>query len=259
MLTHEDCQVTPRPLAAFPSDHEAGIVLPAHSHRRAQLIHAISGVMTVHAAPGSWVVPTGRAVWMPGGIEHEIRTASPIRMRTVFVEPDARPDLPRDCRVLQVSPLLRELVIAAMDLPLAYELGGRDQRIMELILDELRLATVLDLHVPIPRHPRLAALCGRFVADPSRPAEMEGWARSLAMSSRTMARLFRRETGMSFGDWCRRARVLLSLPRLAEGRSILEVALEHGYDSPSAFAAMFRRELGVPPSAYSPRGERGPG
>lgn len=242
-----------RPLFAHASDHEAGTVFPAHRHRRAQLVHAISGVMTVHAAEGRWVVPPGRAVWMPSHEEHEIRIATPVRMRTVFVEPDVDADLPRNCQVLQVSALLRELIVAAMELPPLYDLGGRDQRIMDLILDELKIAPRLDFHVPIPQHPRLARICGQFIADPAQPVDMESWADRLNMSSRTMARLFLRETGMGFGDWCRRARILLSLPRLADGASILTIALEHGYDSPSAFAAMFRRELGVPPSFYSPK------
>jgi AraC-like DNA-binding protein/mannose-6-phosphate isomerase-like protein (cupin superfamily) len=250
-----DCQTTPRPLAALASDQSDGAVVVPHRHRRAQLIHAITGVMTVSAESGSWVVPTDRAVWMPAETTHGIRMAGAVQIRTIYVEPTARPDLPTDCRVIEVSALLRDLILAAIDIPLDYELGGRDERVMELILDEVIAAPRLALHVPMPRHERLAALCAGLIADPAAPAQMEDWAASLAMSSRNLARLFRSETGMSFGDWCRRARLLLSLPRLASGASILEVALDHGYDSPSAFSAMFRRELGQPPSAYL-RGKR---
>jgi len=102
----------------------------------------------------------------------------------------------------------------------------------------------------MPGHARLAALCEALVRDPSLPASLGEWAQRLHMNSRTLARLFQRETGMNFGAWCRQARLLLSLPKLAAGASILEVALAHGYESPSAFTAMFRRTLGVPPSAY---------
>ncbi|MDE1148149.1 MAG: helix-turn-helix transcriptional regulator [Azospirillaceae bacterium] len=248
--THHDCHATVRPIAALAWDYAHGQDIPAHDHDRAQLIHALTGVMTVVSAGGSWVVPTGRAVWMPAGVEHEIRIAGAVAMRTVFVRPDARGGLPDACAVIAVSPLLREAIIAATAIPLDYDAGGRDQRVMDLILDELLAAPRLDLHVPLPRDPRLLRLCQRMIADPSAPDTLEGLAVSAHMSGRTLARLFQREVGMGFGDWRRRMRLLLSLPRLAAGASVLEVALEHGYDSPSAFTAMFRRTLGLSPTEY---------
>ncbi len=248
--THEACQHSPRPIAAMASSHPDGELIAPHHHPRAQLVHAIAGVMTVTSPPGSWVVPSGRAVWMPAGIDHAIRVAGQVEMRTVFVAPDARPDLPRDCQVIEVSALLRALVVSATRIPFDYDVAGRDGRIMELILDEVLLAPRLSMHVPMPRHARLAKLCEDLIADPAAPVTLEGLATDHAMSSRTLARLFHKELGMSFGEWRRRMRLLLSLPRLAAGASILEVALEHGYQSPSAFAAMFKRTFGIAPSHY---------
>ncbi|MGJ7544018.1 AraC family transcriptional regulator [Variovorax sp. LT1R16] len=249
-LRPEEGESTPRAVAVLATDPEGDAFIPPHTHRRGQLIHAISGVMIVSAAAGSWVVPTGRGVWVPGGMEHQIRMAGAVRMRTVFVEPGMRADLGRQCRVIQVGELLRALIVTAASLPLDYAPGGRDERVMELMLDEIEAAPVLSLHVPMPRHARLAALCEALVRDPSLPAALDDWAQRLHMNPRTLARLFQRETGMNFGAWCRQARLLLSLPKLAAGASILEVALSHGYESPSAFTAMFRRTLGVPPSVY---------
>lgn len=150
----------------------------------------------------------------------------------------------------QLAPFLREALVAAIRIPLDYRIGGRDQRVMELILDEIEAAPRLPLTVPMPRDPRLARLCERMIADPAEPVTLESLAAEIHVSGRTLARLFHRELGTSFGDWQRRMRLLLSLPRLAAGASVLEVALEHGYDSPSAFAAMFRRTLGMSPTAY---------
>jgi len=249
-LRPEHGESTPRAVAVLATDAEGHAVIPLHSHRRGQLIHAISGVMIVSAEAGSWVVPPGRGAWLPPGMVHGIRMAGDVRMRTVFVEPGTRAGLGADCRVITVDALLRELIVAAIALPLDYAHGGRDERVMELILDEIERAPALSLHVPMPRHARLAALCEELVRDPALPASLEAWAKRLHMNARTLARLFQRETGMNFGAWCRQARLLLSLPRLAAGASILEVALAHGYDSPSAYAAMFRRTLGMPPSQY---------
>ncbi|WP_316398723.1 helix-turn-helix transcriptional regulator [Bradyrhizobium sp. 33ap4] len=248
--THEACQLTPRPVAAMASSHMDGEFISPHHHPRAQLVHAIAGVMTVRCPQGSWVVPSGRAVWMPAGMDHSIRISGQVEMRTAFVAPDARPGLPSTCEVIEVSALLLALLVSATRIPFEYDTYGRDGRIMELILDEVQSARRLSMHVPMPQHPRLATLCERLIADPSAPATLEELAGGLAMSGRTLARLFHSELGMSFGEWRRRMRLLLSLPRLAAGTSILEVALEHGYQSPSAFAAMFKKTFGVAPSRY---------
>ncbi|WP_175756674.1 AraC family transcriptional regulator [Burkholderia cepacia] len=237
-------------IAVAVSDAASGVLYPPHSHRHGQLIHAISGVMLVHADAGSWVVPTGRAVWVPAGTQHEIRMAGDVQMRSVFVAREVRPSLPGECRVIEVGTLLRELIVTACELPADYDLSHRAGRVLALILDEIEIAPLLSLHVPMPRHPVLAALCTQLVNDPSAAVTLQSWARDAHMNERTLARTFKRETGMTHGAWCRHARLLLSLPRLAAGMPILELALEHGYDSPSAFAAMFRKALGVPPSEY---------
>lgn len=232
------------------SDHLDGEYIAAHQHRRAQLVHAISGVMTIGCPQGRWMVPSGRAVWVPPNTAHEIRIAGAVKMRTVFVESAACGGLPEICEVIEVSMLLREAVIAAVDIPFDYQLGGRDERVMQLILDELEAAPRLPMQLAMPRHPRLADLCAKLIAEPALEMGLEDAARELCVSSRTLSRLFHREVGMSFPDWRRHTRLLLSLPRLAAGVSIFEVALEHGYDSPSAFAAVFKRTLGVAPSVY---------
>jgi mannose-6-phosphate isomerase-like protein (cupin superfamily) len=90
----EDCQRTPRAVSALASDYPHGYYTAPHRHLRAQLIHALTGVMTVTSEHGSWVVPTGRAVWMPAGCYHAVRFFGGVSMRTVYVAPDARPHLP---------------------------------------------------------------------------------------------------------------------------------------------------------------------
>lgn len=228
----------------------AGDEFAPHTHAQAQMILSIDGVMIVRTGDGNWIVPPGRAVWVPAGIRHGIEMAGDVRMRSLFVAHEVRPSLPRECRVIGVSGLLRELILATSGLPADYDLSHRTGRVLALILDEIEIAPSLDLHVPMPRHPALAVLCANLIREPSEPVTLASWASAANMNARTLARIFRRETGMTPGAWWRHTRLLLSLPRLAAGSSILELALEHGYDSPSAFAAMFRKVLGVPPSEY---------
>jgi AraC-like DNA-binding protein len=238
------------PVTVLATDQPARTRFPPHAHSSAQLIYAISGVMIVRSAAGSWVVPTGRAVWLPCDVRHEIEIACDVQIRTVYVAAGARDTLPDSCQVILVSALLRELIVAAVNIRPARDYGGREQRMLELILDEICVAEPLHLYVPMPRHPALVELCAELIAQPSLEATMQDWAFRANMNPRTFARAFQRETGMTHGSWCRHTRVLLSLPQLASGASVLDVALEHGYESPSAFTAMFRKVLGVAPTEY---------
>lgn len=238
-------------LEAYADNYRNEDVVSLHCHAEAQLIHAVTGVMVVSTAQGSWLVPSGHALWVPAGTPHEIRMAGEVHMRTLFLAPDAEPGLGRVCQVIEVSTLLRELIVAATSI--AGQNSPRMLAMLELIRMELLGAPVVAMHVPVPGEARLARLCTDFIRNPSDDSSLQAWAETLNTSARTLTRIFQRELGMSFGEWRKRARLALSLKLLAQGVSILEVALEHGYQSPSAFSAMFRRSLGYPPSHFRPR------
>jgi AraC-like DNA-binding protein/quercetin dioxygenase-like cupin family protein len=244
-----DYQRVPRPVAAMAKEFADGHHIAPHTHERAQLIYAARGVMTIATPQGTWVVPAHRALWMPAGVVHEIRMAGAVSMRTLYVRADAGMLSPT-VRVIAISPLLRELILRACALPVLYDEAGADGRIMTLILDEIAALPSLALDLPMPRDSRLRPVCRALNADPGDPRTLAAWAHSVSASGRTLARLFLKETGLSFTDWRQQARLLAALARLAEGQPITSIALDLGYDSPSAFAAMFKRALGAPPSRY---------
>jgi AraC-like DNA-binding protein/mannose-6-phosphate isomerase-like protein (cupin superfamily) len=246
----QDYQQVARPVAAMAKDFAAGFRVARHHHERAQLVFATRGVMQVTAAGGIWVVPPHRGLWIPGAVEHEIQCTGGVAMRTLYIRPDAAKGLPASVCVLAVQPLLRELILEAVKLPLDYAERDRDGRIMALILDELRALPILPLHLPMPHDPRLVFICDAIMAAPALRRPLAAWGGKVGASSRTLARLFLRETGMSFGAWCRQARLLNALARLAEGQKVTSIALDLGYDSPSAFTSMFRRHLAITPSRY---------
>jgi AraC-like DNA-binding protein len=252
----QDYQRVPRPVAAMPKEFPDGFVIAPHRHERAQLLYATAGTMRVVAAAGGWVVPPLRALWIPAALVHEIRMCGAVSMRTLYIDPGAAPFLPRVCAVIEVSPLLRELILAAMDEPLDYATDGRAGLVMALLLEELRHVDTAPLRVPMPSDRRLLALCRALLADPDTDTTLEAWADRVHASSRTLSRLFQRETGMSFGAWRQQVRLAEALSQLALGRSVAAVARELGYASPSAFTAMFRRALGATPRAYLQRADK---
>jgi len=237
-------------LEALAFDHHDGDEILPHCHTQAQLIHSISGVMLVGAAGTHWVVPAGHALWVPPGTGHQIRMFGKVRMRTLFMPASTWPWGGRDCQLITVTRLLRELLVAASALSPDADNAHRRRCIHELLLVEMHTAQTVGIHLAMPCDPRLQRLCNQVIARPADESGLEDWAQRLNMSSRTLARLFQRELGMNFGDWRTRVRMVLGMQRLLAGASVLEVALEHGYQSPSAFAQTFRRVVGQLPSHY---------
>ncbi|AVC42909.1 AraC family transcriptional regulator [Achromobacter ruhlandii] len=221
-----------------------------HQHRKAQLIYSVRGILNCEIEDGVWIVPPQCAIWIPGDLPHAARGAGETECYCLFVEPDATPDLPKDCCTISVSPLLRELLLRAAGFPELYPLGGREDRLIAALLDELVEAPVEDLHLPMPRDARLRRLAQMMLADPTDKTSKADWAIRIGMSERSMSRLLLHEIGMSFGRWRRHLHVILALQRLTKGESVQTVALELGYENASGFVTMFRKAMGKPPARY---------
>lgn len=245
-----DYQAVPRPVAAMARDLPPHHEIAWHAHPRFQLIYGTEGVMRVDTPKDAWIVPPLRAVWMPPATPHRIRTSGRVKMRTLYIRPDASSRMPADCRVLPVTALLRELIKRATEIPVLYDEQGADGRVMRLILDELASAAHLPYNLPMPSAAPLSAVCAALVDHPRDAGTCEAVARQHGMTGRTLERQFQRQLGMSFGEWCRRAALLRALAWFAEGRAVTEVALDLGYASLSAFSAMFKRETGRTPREY---------
>ncbi|MGE1176133.1 helix-turn-helix domain-containing protein [Pseudomonas sp. BW7P1] len=246
---------TPRTVVAIGTDYSYGYLLPRHTHRRAQLLYGATGVMQVSTHDGNWVVPPQRAVWIPPGVAHEVLMLG-VSTRSVYIEPGAV-DLGECCQVISVSPLMRHLLMEAVELPLTYDVAGRDGVLIDLLLHELQRSAPLPLHIPLPSDGRLLELCQTFLHQPNVHQSPQQWADQLHISLRTFNRLFRQQTGLSFSQWRQRACVVLALARLAAGEAVTRIALDFGYDSPAAFSTMFRRLLGQAPSVWLEASKRG--
>ncbi|MCG6203486.1 helix-turn-helix transcriptional regulator [Rhodopseudomonas sp. HC1] len=223
---------------------------PWHRHDRAQLLYAKSGVLSVTTADGTWVVPPSRAVWLPAHLEHATASHAGVRFRSLLIEAAGTPGLPDTCRVVEVTPLLRELILKLAALADRGDRKDMAEAVSRVLMMELSFLPTQALGLPLPRHAGLAALCETIRKDLARDMAVEEAASLLHMSRASFMRLFQRETGMSFGRWRQQARMQHALVLLAEGESIVDVAFGCGYDSPSAFSAAFRRTLGRSPSTY---------
>ncbi len=239
-----------RPVVSVARDLVPDEIVGLHRHDYAQLLYASSGLMRVQTPVGAWVVPPQRAVWIPPGLAHQVGPIGAVAMRNIYVAPQPAAGVMAECRVISVSPLLRELILAVVALPRDYRLDSPDGRLMRVLLDQIAAARTTALHLPLPRDRRLRAVTDALIADPADRRGLEDWAKAAGASARTLARLFLAETGLSFRDWRRQLRLHEALARLAMGDSVTAVAYAVGYDSPSAFIAMFRRAMGETPGHY---------
>lgn len=236
-----------RPLAAFARDYVEGEAVPPHRHARAQLLYATRGVMRVATEAAGFVVPPGHALWVPAGEPHAVATEGGVAMRALFLRADAAAAGPVAVTALAVSPLLRELILAACAEPLEWDEAGRGGHLAALILDEIARARRLPFRVPEPRDARLLRLTAALRADLASPRRLEDWALVAGASPRTLERLFRRETGMGFARWRQTLRLTEAAARLARGEAPTRAAGAVGYASASAFGAAFRAAFGITP------------
>jgi AraC-like DNA-binding protein len=222
-----------------------------HSHDDwHQLIYASRGVMTVNTATGAWVVPSRRAVWVPAAVEHEIEMSGAVSMRTIYVRSGITVPLPRQCCVVNVSPLLRELILRTVEIGMLNRTIKAHKHLIDVILDQFQELPTIPLNLPMPADARALRIAESLRQRPGDLASLDQLARNTGASKRTIERLFQLETEMSFGKWRQQLRMLHALRLLAAGETVTTAALEVGYDSTSAFISAFKLTVGTTPGRY---------
>ena len=239
-----------RPLLYLSEELAQGSLRTPHEHPRGQLAWAASGVLRVNTGSGSWVVPPSHAVWITGGERHEILVANRAAIRYLFVDPSVLDRLPDHCQVMAVTPLFRELLLRLLSYDLEQPQTAAQQRLVQVLLDELAALQPSPLYLPSGQDRRLLMVMQQLARNPADTRTLPELATLAGASSRTLERLFQAETGLGFQQWRSRLRLLEAVQRLNRGESSASVALSLGYASSSAFVAAFRRYFGQPPQSF---------
>jgi AraC-like DNA-binding protein/quercetin dioxygenase-like cupin family protein len=244
-----DYQSVPRAIAAMAKSFSPGESIPPHAHARDQVLYATEGVMRVATVREAWIVPPDRALYVPAGLEHGVAMRGSVEMRTLYIQPGAARGLPVSPAVMDITDLLRSLILALLAEPVLYDEKGRGGLLAGLILDELSRAQHLQLVIPMPRDERLKRLCKALLDDPARAETLDEWADEAGASPRTLSRLFSSEVGLSFTQWRQRVRFHNAMEAIVRGEQVGAVARANGYESASAFTAAFRKTMGVTPGS----------
>ncbi|WP_336236208.1 AraC family transcriptional regulator [Achromobacter dolens] len=227
-----------------------GLSVPDHVHNEGMLVLVHEGLVMVQSGAEVWTVLPGSLGWIPPGVSHAARWFGEARGSFLYVRPDACARLPDHCRSWPSSRLIDALMerfttSAPGELPEAYL-----EQLFEVLLVEVKQREHAPVLLPMPDDPRLQDLAHTLLGTPDDPSGIDEWAQRLNMSTRTLMRRFRQETGVTLGQWRQQARLLRGLEMLCRGGSVTEAALSVGYESTSAFIGSFRAAFGMTPTRY---------
>ena len=228
-----------------------------HTHEYHQLIYAIDGTTQIETERARYLVPAGRAAWIPLSTPHRTLITD-VEGVSLYFAPETVPDPQRRVRVLAASPVMREMILHALRWPLGASEGDPVAQSFFHTLGMMCsqwLESELLLWLPGARHPGIKRSMDSVAADPGRATLARALA-AAAMSERTFRRTFARETGMTWQSWLTQARIMEAASRLTRGGRVTDVAAEVGYASPSAFAKAFRQLTGESPVDFRKRLER---
>jgi len=237
-------------IASVSAELPHGHVIAEHSHPEDQVLFASKGVMTLRTRQGIWVVPPMRAVWIPADTPHSVNMSGQVSMRTLYLLPGLDRVFPPGCFVMNVSALLKELILHACQFSRLHKRVAAERRVIDILLDQLKSVECVPLQLPHPSDARAVRVAKILLADPAEPRTLRKICKDCGASKRTIQRLFLNDTRMTFTKWRQQIRLIHAMQLLGSGAKVTTAALESGYGSTSAFISMFRKQLGTTPTQY---------
>lgn len=237
------------------SEHTYRELTPTHTHSRAQFLYASMGNIQVFTPNNVWLVPPMCALWIPANVEHSVISLSHVKLNTALVEVSAATLMGKECFIIRVSNLLHELLIrlnqiTQIDPPNIVSSQEISEALQILIFEEIHRANLLSIQIPWPKDKRLLKICQQLLHSPNHSKDLTDWADDIGTSSRTLMRMFQKETGLSYRAWIQQMHITHALSKISNGESIAQISEALGYTNPSAFSAMFKRHLGKTPQQF---------
>ncbi|PSW16504.1 AraC family transcriptional regulator [Photobacterium rosenbergii] len=242
----------PRPVYARVENwQQSGSQTHWHTHNWGQWSYAVEGMLIVHTREGHYVAPPQFAIWIPAGVEHKVISNGAAQMRSLYIETRLLPDTPwTKPRVCSITPLVRELTLQFCTLAANYDKDSADSRLVQVLVDQIACLPTSSTQLTMPGDKRLTTIAEMLLHHPDEQRDIEQLGEIVGLSGRSVSRLFKQQTGLTFQQWRQRARLLEALNRLESGKPVTSVSIECGYDSVSAFVSIFKKQFGVTPGKY---------
>lgn len=237
----------------MPAQHH----FPSHKHDWHQLLYAISGVLVVDLQSEQYFISPNQAIWLPAGCEHSVYSEYGADLKSLYIS-ERYKIIPSDsAAVIHINPLMRELILTASSFPERYPLEGYENEVVQLLLKTLAMLNREEGFIPWPNSDDLKKLCKLLNEQPDNDQSTEELAQMIALSTRTLDRKFRRETGMSLKKWRSQLKLMKAIEQLNTQKNITSIALDLGYSSASPFIYFFREKTGLSPAQYRKKVQSG--
>jgi AraC-like DNA-binding protein len=225
-------------------------VVVKHRHSWGQFVYANKGVLLVVTDANSYIVPPEQGVWLLPNVSHEVTAITNVKLTSFYFDNQLLEKLPEQCCVLRIDHFLKALILEANLVTNDYLWSGADGLLLRLILEKLSLAPNVIFQLPFPKDPKLLTMLSLLQKDPSNKYKLKQWGEIIGASSRTISRLFKKETGLSYSIWRQRFNIQIAISLLSKGEPISNISSHLGYETPSAFTHMFKTNTGMTPSSY---------
>jgi AraC-like DNA-binding protein len=223
---------------------------PQHQHAWGEFVYAFSGVMEVKVADHHYLAPPQYGIWLPPGVAHVGLNRHEAHYCSLYIAPHACTALPSTSCALTVSPLVRSLLDHLLLLPEGVPDTEQDTRLLQVLVDQLALASCAGSYLPSSDDPALGAVLRLLQAHPGDNRSLPQLAGAVNTTERTLMRRCQRDLGMSLSAWRQRLRVVKAMALLEAGQTVETIALDLGYGSASAFISMFKRLIGTTPDEF---------
>ena len=221
-----------------------------HTHQRAQLLYCSVGSFQTEVSPYEFIVPPTTAILIPAGTPHSGSASQIVKYRSLYICSRAYPSLPQEAIAINVSPLLKELILKACQFPWDYTDSSAESRLADVIIDEIIAAPKERFVLPITNNDTLRAIKIFIIQHLNEKMTAEALAKRFAMSGKTLSRLCKKELGMTFETWRQQIKLIKAIELLSLKRSTTDVAQALGYNADSAFIYQFKKLTGKTPSEF---------
>jgi AraC-like DNA-binding protein len=227
-----------------------------HFHDLHQVEYALSGLVEVEDTSGHYLLPSQQAAWIPAGVAHESTIHTTVRTISVFFEPQLVDDAGDRVRILAIAPLVREMIIGSLRWPIDRTESEPLRESYFVTLAHLISETLeheAPLRLPTCSDPLVTAAMA-YTQENLQSVSIDQVSRAVGASPRTIRRRFEARAGLSWRSYLLQARVLTAMALLAQSeQSILQIALDVGFNSLNTFGRAFTTRIGETPSSYRRR------
>lgn len=221
-----------------------------YQHQQEQCIYVHSGVLAIVGENGRYFVPPQQAIIIPAEYSHEIIAKSEVSLSILYFDAEQAISSFSEPSVIATSVFLRALMTESKTISTSYLWESTDGRLLRLIKDKIVDSPSLDIFLPYPSDERLTNITARILKHPSLKSDLVSWGKFVSASPRTLSRVFKKETGITYSEWRQRLNIQIAIKHLSLGDSISEIATLLGYESSSAFIYMFKKQMGVSPNQF---------